>query len=80
MNHTLNIDPTDNVSLTGREKECLVLLAKGLRTKSIAYELGIKDVTVTFHIKNAKTKLSAQTPVEAATKAFLLGLIDPKSC
>ena len=34
--------------------------------------------TVEFHIDNAQSKLGVQSRVEAAVKATILGLIDPR--
>lgn len=40
-------------------------LAEGYRTKSIARELGLAEVTVELHLKNARTKLGALTRDQA---------------
>ncbi|WP_417689838.1 helix-turn-helix transcriptional regulator [Roseibium sp.] len=47
--------------LSVRESQCLRLLGQGLRTKTIAYELGIACVTVELHLRNARLKLGAAT-------------------
>ncbi len=45
----------ENISiLTRRERECLQLLAQGLRSEDIAKRLNIAKVTVDFHVSNAK--------------------------
>ncbi|WP_150497262.1 LuxR C-terminal-related transcriptional regulator [Roseibium aquae] len=51
--------------LTKRERQVMDLLAEGLRTKAIAGELGIAEVTVELHMKNARTKLGALTRDQA---------------
>lgn len=61
--------------LSGREKECLLWLVKGLRTKEIAFRLGIRPVTVELHISNVKKKLKAATREHAVAKALTLKLI-----
>ncbi len=66
-----------NVRLTPRERECLLWLTQGLRTKQIAYKMNITQVTVTFHLTNAKEKLSARTREETLMKAVTMGLIVP---
>ncbi len=66
-----------NVKLTLRERECLLWLTKGLRTKQIADKMNIAQVTVTFHFTNAKEKLSARTREETLMKAVTMGLIVP---
>ena len=63
--------------LTQRERECLLWLARGLRTAAIADLLGIADVTVDLHFKGARRKLGAATREEALAKAIVGGQIDP---
>lgn len=48
-------------TLSARERQCLDLISDGYRTKSIARELGLAEVTVEFHLRNARTKLGAKT-------------------
>jgi len=60
-----------------RERECLLWLTKGLRTKQIADRKNIAQVTVTFHLTNAKEKLSGRTREETLLKAVTMGLIEP---
>jgi DNA-binding NarL/FixJ family response regulator len=62
-------------ALTQRELEVLQLLAEGLSNKAIAYELGISDHTVKFHVTAIMTKLSSQSRTEAVVRATRLGLI-----
>lgn len=62
-------------SLTQRELEVLSLLAEGLSNKAIAYQLGISDHTVKFHVTALLNKLDAQSRTEAVVKATRLGLI-----
>lgn len=61
--------------LTPREMEVLSLLAEGLSNKAIAYELGISEHTVKFHVNAIFGKLGAQSRTEAAVRATQLGLI-----
>jgi DNA-binding CsgD family transcriptional regulator len=51
--------------LSEREKECLSLLAQGLRTQRIAERIAISPATVEFHFKNARKKLGALTREQA---------------
>lgn len=67
----------DRGLLTPRERECLVWLARGLRTAAIADRLGIALVTVDLHLKGARRKLGAATREEALAKAILGGQIEP---
>lgn len=64
-------------TLTPRENECLFRLAQGYRSEAIAYELGVKRVTVDLHIANAKRKLQANTREHAVAIALHYGLINP---
>ena len=68
---------TDGIRLSNRERECLLWLAKGLRTARIAHRLGIREVTVNFYVGKAKKKLGVLTREQAVAKAILLGLITP---
>jgi len=58
---------------TGKKK-ILRLIAQGLSNKEIALKLGIKPVTVEFHIKNLFSKLNVHSRVEAAVLAEKSGL------
>lgn len=61
--------------LTPRELEVLQLLAQGLSNKAIAYQLGISEHTVKFHVNAIMNKLGAQSRTEAAVRATRMGLI-----
>jgi DNA-binding NarL/FixJ family response regulator len=61
--------------LTPRELEVLRLLAEGLSNRAIAYQLGISEHTVKFHVNAIMGKLGAQSRTEAAVRATRLGLI-----
>ncbi len=52
-------------SLSRRERECLTLLAQGMRTQRIAEQIAISPATVEFHFKNARRKLGALTREQA---------------
>ncbi|MEQ8656359.1 MAG: helix-turn-helix transcriptional regulator [Hyphomicrobiales bacterium] len=58
----LEVEPKQ---LSEREKECLSLLAQGLRTQRIAERIAISPATVEFHFKNARKKLGALTREQA---------------
>jgi two-component system nitrate/nitrite response regulator NarL len=66
---------TSEEPLTPRELEVLQLLAEGISNKAIAYQLGISEHTVKFHVNAIMTKLNAQSRTEAAVRAARLGLI-----
>ncbi|MBU1001712.1 MAG: LuxR family transcriptional regulator [Proteobacteria bacterium] len=75
--HALNSMGLETISLTFRERECLLWLTKGLRTKEISDKLNLSDHTVLFHLTNAKAKLGAETREQAIARAVVLGLIVP---
>lgn len=49
--------PGGVAALTPREREIVVLIARGLTTKEVAYELGISDATVRVLVGRAAAKL-----------------------
>ena len=51
--------------LTTREAELMALLARGLVNKQIAYELGVSETTIKFHMRNIYRKLGARNRVQA---------------
>ncbi len=51
--------------LTPREQELMNLVAKGLVNKQIAYELGVTETTIKFHMRNIYKKLRARNRVQA---------------
>jgi DNA-binding NarL/FixJ family response regulator len=60
--------------LTGREKQTLGLIARGLRNSEAAETLGIAESTVSSHIKSIYRKLGISTRAEASWHATRLGL------
>lgn len=63
------------IPLTRRERECLNLLANGVRTAVIAQSLCIKPITVGLHLTNARRKLAADTREHAVAVAVRKGVI-----
>lgn len=62
-------------SLTERERELLVLLAKGTSNKTVANQLFVSENTVKFHLKNIYAKLAVSSRVRALTAAREMGII-----
>lgn len=60
--------------LTGREREVLEGLAKGLPNKTIAYDLDISPRTVEVHRANLMSKLGVRSLSDALRIAFAAGL------
>lgn len=63
--------------LSPREKDCLLLAAKGLRAEDIADRLCVAAVTANVHLKKARKKLRVKTTTEAVARALIIGLISP---
>ena len=66
-----------SIELTPSEQECLAWLGRGFRNERIADQLGIRPVTVEFHLANARRKLNARTREQALATAVATGLVDP---
>lgn len=61
--------------LTPRERQCLILAAKGLTGKQVALKLGISPATVAFHIDHCIKRLDTKTRSGAISRALVLGEI-----
>lgn len=62
--------------LTSREREVLVLLAKGSSTDDIATSLALSSHTVRTHVRSILHKLNAHSRLQAVSTARSLELID----
>jgi LuxR family transcriptional regulator len=70
--HHAKAPPTN---LTKAELEALKMVKDGQRLKQIAHALGVTEGAVKQRLKNAKTKLGAQTSAQAAAMVREFGLI-----
>ena len=61
--------------LTARERDVLVLLARGYSYAGIAARLGISAHTVGTHVKHCYRKLGVRSAAHALTRALELKLI-----
>jgi DNA-binding CsgD family transcriptional regulator len=69
--------PRPTILLTGRERDCLVLVARGGSNKEIARQLGLSVYTVEDHVKSLIRKLQVSSRTEVVTTALRLGLLTP---
>lgn len=62
-------------TLTAREAEALVLIAKGLGYKEVGKHMGISRSTVEVHVGRIAEKLGVSRVVESAVIAAKAGLV-----
>jgi DNA-binding CsgD family transcriptional regulator len=73
-------DPSSEpITLTGREREVLRLIVRGMTDKEIAGQLAISRYTATRHVQNILAKLELGSRTAAATYALEHGLVSDES-
>lgn len=75
LSASLNHSSSEQSPLSQREQQVLFMISNGMLRKQVAYELGISERTVQFHIKNCIDKLGVENRAEAirvaAKKKFI---------
>ncbi|WP_086831473.1 response regulator transcription factor [Streptomyces sp. NRRL B-24572] len=65
--------------LTGREREAVALVARGLSNDEIADHMVISPMTVKTHVNRAMTKLHARDRAQLVVLAYESGLVVPRN-
>ncbi|MGC4154645.1 MAG: response regulator transcription factor [Propionicimonas sp.] len=69
--------PAGSVDLTGRERELVGWLARGLSNRAIAQRMFLSEGSVKTYLSHITTKLGVNDRVQALIRCYELGLVNP---